>query len=343
MIEFLKQKAHPNGCTKMKIQHICLVLAVILFGSDIVAQVPRKVLVEHFTNTRCGICGSKNPGLYDNLNQHPDILHLAYHPSRPYASCVLNQSNPAENDDRTKFYGIFGGTPRVVVQGQVRSSGADFKDASIFSGEQGQQTPIAVRVTQGASTDSLRGTIYIRTAAENDLKDLNLFIVAVEDTIFYDAPNGEKEHKDVFRKVLYDEKLILGQNGDSVTVSVASGFSNEWNKDRMYIMALVQHSDKYIEQVGRSKMVTGDILSAQELLHQEVFLYPNPTSGRISIKGLTGPAALRLYDLQGKVVFESQYFGHEHLDLGNVHSGIYFLRVNQSESTFVRPVRIIHR
>ena len=32
------------------------------------AQVPKKVIVEHFTNTLCSVCASRNPGFYSNLN-----------------------------------------------------------------------------------------------------------------------------------------------------------------------------------------------------------------------------------------------------------------------------------
>jgi len=80
------------------------------------AQVQKNVVVEHFTNTRCGICASRNPGFFTNLNNNPDVIHLAIHPSSPYSSCVFNQHNSVDNDDRTNYYGIYGGTPRLVVQ-----------------------------------------------------------------------------------------------------------------------------------------------------------------------------------------------------------------------------------
>src|SRR5688572_14710898 len=84
------------------------------------AQTPRQVIVEHFTNTRCSICASKNPGFYSLLHgSYPQVLHIAYHPSAPYSNCYFSLQNPTENNSRTNYYGVYGSTPRAVIQGNV--------------------------------------------------------------------------------------------------------------------------------------------------------------------------------------------------------------------------------
>ncbi len=45
-----------------------------------------------------------------------DVVHVSYHPISLYSNCQFNQLNPQENDDRTKYYGVFGSTPRLVIQ-----------------------------------------------------------------------------------------------------------------------------------------------------------------------------------------------------------------------------------
>ena len=45
-----------------------------------------------------------------------DVVHVSYHPISLYPNCQFNQLNPQENDDRTKYYGVFGSTPRLVIQ-----------------------------------------------------------------------------------------------------------------------------------------------------------------------------------------------------------------------------------
>ena len=99
-------------------KQLTLALSVLLFF-PIFAQVEQKVIIEHFTNTRCGTCANKNPAFYETLANYPQVLHVAYHPSSPYANCAFNQQNKEDNDARTHFYNIYGGTPRAVVQSDV--------------------------------------------------------------------------------------------------------------------------------------------------------------------------------------------------------------------------------
>jgi hypothetical protein len=59
----------------------------------IYAQVAKKTIVEHFTNTKCSICASRNPGFHTNLNANPAIQSISIHPSSPYSTCFLSQQN----------------------------------------------------------------------------------------------------------------------------------------------------------------------------------------------------------------------------------------------------------
>ena len=90
------------------------------------------MLVEHFTNTYCSVCASKNHGFYANLWRYPQVWHVAYHPSSPYAACPLSMANVPENDARTNYYGVYGGTPRLVIQGAVVTS-TNYADSAIVS------------------------------------------------------------------------------------------------------------------------------------------------------------------------------------------------------------------
>src|SRR5260221_7207968 len=78
------------------------------------AQVAKKIIVEHFTNTDCSICAALDPGFYANLNAHPGVLHLSIHPSAPYPNGLLYKQNATANDARTNYYGVYGSTPRLV-------------------------------------------------------------------------------------------------------------------------------------------------------------------------------------------------------------------------------------
>ena len=101
-------------------------IAILFFCQLAFSQVPKKAVVEHFTNTNCSVCASRNPGFYTNLNMQTGVLNLAVHPSSPYPNCLLYQQNATANDARTNYYGIYGSTPRLVINGNVISSAANY-------------------------------------------------------------------------------------------------------------------------------------------------------------------------------------------------------------------------
>ncbi|MGB1038957.1 MAG: hypothetical protein ACPGYY_09945, partial [Bacteroidia bacterium] len=235
---------------------LVLTLASLLSTINSDAQVKRKILVEHFTNTYCGICSSRNPGLYSNLDNNPDVLHLAIHPSKPYRICELYLHNASENDERTNYYGLFGSTPRIAIQGNVISAGTNYGSNSIFTSYKDQMSPFDVSVTTTKSDeDSLTAKIVITAQESNSIGSLNLYVPAVEDTVFFNAPNGENEHYDVFRKVIINEAIsnLPSTVGDSIVFTARTEKHADWDKSQMYIMALLQDAtSKSIEQVGIS-------------------------------------------------------------------------------------------
>ncbi|HZG00826.1 MAG TPA: hypothetical protein VEY71_07480, partial [Chitinophagales bacterium] len=224
-----------------------ILVAVLLVATTASAQVARKIIVEHFTNTVCGVCALRNPGFYANLENYPDVLHLAIHPSSPYASCLLNQNNVAENDARTNYYGVYGSTPRLVIQGQVIPSSADYSDAALFEPFENQTTPISLTIWQTKfGNDSMRVTYVAKTVAPNTLGTLVLFAALAEDTVFYNSPNGETLHHDVYRKslagVASQITVIPAAVGDSVSYTVNFHTDFDWDYARLFAVGVLQDS-----------------------------------------------------------------------------------------------------
>ena len=221
---------------KVCIQFVTLITLVQFVN----AQVPKKVVVEHFTNTKCSICASRNPGFYTNLNSQTGVIHLAIHPSSPYAACFLSMHNPIENDGRTNYYGIYGGTPRLVIQGTVISSSVNYSSASIFTPYLGQTSPASIKIYQYKyGNDSIRSRIVIKTEATHTLTNLSLFVALAEDTINYTGSNGESVHYDVFRK------SYTGTSGISVTLPAVVGDSVVYIKSSPTNIAIVNIFEKF--------------------------------------------------------------------------------------------------
>lgn len=316
-----------------------------LFSQAIFAQVTKKVVVEHFTNSYCSFCSSRNPGLFQNLNNTPEVLHLAIFPSKPYRSCELNQHNTTENDSRAMYYdNIFGSTPRIVIQGAVQSSGVNFASTSLFTNYLKETSPVSISIeTLKKDVDSLTAKIVLKIEAANSLGNLKLYVPAVEDTVFYDAPNGENEHYNVFRKVLFDGTLSLpSMVGDSLVYTVRTANHMDWDSDRMFVMAMLQEeTSKAMVQAESSEgqKPTTTSASVPHLDESEFTLYPNPTPNKITLSfrnELNG--ILTLTNLVGDVVQTAVLDQHMVLDISHLKGGIYWLKIDTDKGSNLQKV-----
>jgi hypothetical protein len=61
---------------------------------------------------------------------------------------------------------------------------------------------------------------------------------------------------------------------------------------------------------------------------KDIVIYPNPTSGLISIKNVNGPCSLTIYDNTGRIVYTNGFFqSNQSIDLGRLQVGIYTYKI----------------
>lgn len=327
-----------------------IMLSMLLIAANFSqAQVVQKVVVEHFTNTRCGICASRNPGFYTNLNaQNKDnVLHMAIHPSAPYSACLLNQHNKTENDARTNYYGVYGSTPRLVIQGNVIPASSNYGSAAVFAAYLNQTSPIGISVqVKLMPTDSIEVNIHIKTVATHSLGELQLFGAMVEKQLNYAAPNGENEHFDVFRKNVFPVNGLKftpsAVVGDSVVLKGMVFKHAAWVSSQMYALAIVQAADKKIIQAERSALLsqaTG--FNDYKILNANVF--PNPVTDHINIElADVKQADFYLYDLMGRLVKKQEIQESGMVDLSGITAGFYQLVLKSNDYQFTQKI-IINR
>lgn len=308
-----------------------------LFCYNVDSQVVKNVVVEHFTNTRCGICSSKNPGFYSNLWAHPNILHISFHPSAPYSNCYLNNLNPVENDDRTKYYNVYGGTPRFVIQGNVVSSSTNINNPSLFTPYAGQTTEAGISINQTKfAGDSIVCEIVVKTESVHSYGNLRLFAALVEDTVAYDAPNGEDLHYDVFRKALSniegDVFLLPSSVGDSLVFRYSAPFNFEWNIKRIYTLVIIQDEiNKDVVQVNASHSdPAGTPVGLPEQNRSfSVDIIPNPASENVVFRSESIINFIRIYDIHGVEMLRVEKFNQADflLNLSDYSPGLYFVEL----------------
>lgn len=326
---------------------IFFLILCFLFMEGLQAQVEKTVIVEHFTNTRCGICASRNPDFFENLNNHPNVLHLAVHPSSPYSTCLLNNNNPAENDARTNYYGIYGSTPKLVVQGEQVSVSQNYGDAAIFASYLNQSSPASISITQSKNESTISVSVTITTEAENDLGDLQLYVAVAEDTVFYEAPNGEDLHFNVLRKRLSAENgtalNLPTEVGSSLTFDYSFSEIVDWEIDRLFTTVILQEAgNKSVVQSAATTPEQNDVvinsISATEHL-QGVQIFPNPTSGIVQVSLLSDlETYFTLSDISGKIWRRATFFNQTDLDLSTLQAGIYFVELKNEQGRAIQKI-----
>lgn len=329
----------------MKIKNVLTNLFLFLAVS-MVAQVPKNVVVEHFTNTRCSICASRNPGFFSNLNNNPNVIHLAIHPSSPYSSCVFNQHNSTENDARTSYYGIFGSTPRLVVQGSTVSASTNYGDASIFSTQAGQTSPFTVRIDVGEVNlaGQITVDVVVKTESTHNYTDLKLFAAVAEDTVFYNAPNGENVHYNVFRKSVFetDGKTIQPSAtvGDSVVYSETFNFDQTWSMSNLVGISILQEvGNKSVVQAATSKKQI--FTSTENILEAPFKLYS--AQNRFYFQAdETGDYQVQVFDLQGKIRHQFNSNGQDEWVTDNLITGTYLVRIHQEGKVWAKLLPIVN-
>ena len=311
----------------MKIGAIAFVLGFLFF--NVKAQTTKTNIVEHFTNTSCSVCANNNDNIYNAVDSHSGTLHISFHPSSPYTSDVFNQTNKDENDGRTNFYNIFGGTPRTVVNGNVISINAINSELNSLANT---TTNFQFDIEQTQETaDSFSVNITItKLAADTSTVGL-LFLGVSEDTINQTTNNGEPVHYNVFRKALTSVTgseislpLVIGE-----TLEQSFGFksSSSWHSSRLHTVGILQHHTKLVINAAISDNNESETLSLNDLSMDENIIFPNPSPNVFYISGPCEGATV--YDSFGKVVLDTTWEGSsvKKIDLTKYNSGVYFVKL----------------
>lgn len=319
-------------------------------NAPLYAQVPQSIIVEHFTNTVCSICASRNPSFYANLANHPAVLHLAVHPSSPYASCQFNQHNPAENDARTNYYGIYGGTPRLVIQGNSLSTSSDYGNAALFAPYQSQTSPLSLRPTLHLiNNDSVRVSTTVKIEAIHNLGDVRLFVALAEDTIFYAAPNGEDQHYGVFRRALSDPQglplALPSMVGDSAIYTATVPIHSAWNLPRLRAIAILQHADtrQVIQAAQNTPNDNATNLPNAPSTQLPINLSPNPASTHLTfvLPDQTPPTVAKLYSANGKLCATYTLDQNTTVALPALDNGIYWVNMENKNGILSKKIAIM--
>ncbi|MBL0309941.1 MAG: T9SS type A sorting domain-containing protein [Bacteroidetes bacterium] len=270
---------------------------------------------------------------------------------RPYVNCIFSKQNKSENDARTNFYGIFGSTPRAVVQGKVIPPINPLVPMAAYDSTLNQSAPFELNLSMtsvNGSDSILTKAVIIQTDAHG-YTTLNLFAVITEDTIFYNAPNGENVHYDVFHRQLFPGNglsFTVPQNiGDSVVITSTFLPDPLWNRNRINVIGMIQTMpSKYIVQSAIQHSITEPVISTSigEVGTKELFrFFPNPANREIYFQN-SEEKNIEIYNTAGQLV-KGYTEVQRTLNVEALPEGVYFLRIFSDKSTVEsRKLSVIH-
>jgi hypothetical protein len=301
-------------------------ILTILFSITSFAQVDRKVVIEHFTNSRCSVCASRNPAFYNTLENYPDVLHIAYHPSSPYPSCIFNMHNPDENDGRTYFYGIYGATPRVVIQGEVVPPQNPLVKSEQIDSYLGKSSDYRVTVTKNKiSGNKYKIVMEIKREGGIEWETIQAWVGLAEKEINYNAPNGESLHHDVFRKWVFKDTVSINPAGNSKTWEFEFQIDPVWSEGEIFAYLILQDMNtKEVLQSGSSLDTPSGIYKPGIVQLSDV-LYPNPGKGIVSVRPemLEKFTQAEIYNLTGNKM--GTFSDLRSIDISDFQDGMYFV------------------
>ena len=318
---------------------IALFFAIFLFVTTAFSQTPRKVIIEHFTNTDCSICASKNPAFFATLRNYPQVIHIAYHPDQPHPTCRLSHENRPENIARTQFYSVYGATPRAVISGTVIPPKSPMVDTLDITSQLHQFSAISlVSKMKWISADSIDVVTIVITTDTMRYRKVYLLVNVTEDTIVYTGTNGEREHFDVFHKQLYSGRGLSFTPSTNIgdTVFIHTGFrvsqvDSVWQKSRINLISMVQDSaTKFVYQADKQTSIdtvaaTINTGIAQYDQLNRINIYPNPVSDQLFFEGAK-PKSVSLFSLSGVLVSFDDHLLNG-FSVRDVQNGAYIISV----------------
>jgi hypothetical protein len=324
-------------------QKLSFFFATILLATALSAQNGAKkyVLIEHFTNSNCGICASRNPAFYNLITQAQyadDVHHVSVHPMFPYPACVFYQANTTENSQWTSQYPVQG-TPTIVINGAIQTPSNPLLTEAKLQSYLNQTSPLYLQVTESGTGNARSVNVKARAVGDIPSGDYRIYVAVLEKTVNQPTPNGESVHRDVFRKMLTavaGDAFTPPTAGNTAEFNYNFNLSGNWNANEVYVLAFVKETVS--KQILNSGTRFDPVLSGTgQPQAMSVQIVPNPVQNEAFVRmGDDQANAVELFNVSGQRVSTSFVQQNEQISFATLRltPGIYIVKISGQKGVY---------
>lgn len=264
--------------------------------SAVFAQVPKKPLIEHFTQASCGPCASQNPTMYATLNTFgaANYCKISYQTSWPGVD-PMNAAYPAGPQARVDYYDV-SGVPDCSLNGSVTNAPNTTVTAATLNTAAALTTPYKITVDQtwnSASSLSVRiAVVNVTAAAISAANQLN--VAMIEDHVDYPtAPgsNGETDFYYVLRQ-FYNASTGAPTNAPLTIGAIPANDSLVYNFTINSLPSYIRDLSQVSFVVFVQKSATPTVA---QVVHQSAKSIPSTPPGALNVAAVSSATASTAY------------------------------------------------
>ena len=141
------------------------------------------------------------------------------------------------------------------------------------------------------------------------------------------------------------EWIQVGTDIDGENANDESGYSVSLSSDGSIVAIGALRNSDYEYWSGHTRVFNNSLLSIPSFQQQDVFIYPNPTNGILSIRllnaldsfGTNSDQKIIISDLNGKELIKKTSIKQSNIiDLSKLESGLYLISIQNNNGQFVR-------
>ena len=307
-----------------------------------IKSIARTTMIEHFSSSTCQPCVEVDNTMTSLTESNKDKYTYVKYPWN-YPG-VGDKYYIEDCSVRGAYYGV-SGVPTIIFDGTTTT-----KQPKQSYFDNSYAIPAYIKIIGGYEIEGSNITVKATVTPYIDITDVKLFMTVNEKTTTGNVgTNGLTEFHHVLMCMLtgsegIDTSFYAGQRQQYEFVYDMSTTNVEEMEDlevavwiQSYVTKEVHNSATLTEGF---KEDNEDIDNITEEQISSVNIYPNPVSDRIFIEAETEIEEVVVYDIYGRhqVTETPSHQGNLSIDLSNLKSGIYFVKINTEKGNIVRRI-----